>query len=112
LKAGAADIRENPIVCLAEILVGKGYAVKIFHENPDQTPPDDTTAFFLECGLPHIAKLLSSSLQEFLQESEVVIIANSDHAARNVPSLLMNDQILIDLAGVSREVTASLPQHS
>jgi len=26
--------------------------------------------------------------------------------------LLMNDQILIDLAGVSREVTASLPQHS
>jgi GDP-mannose 6-dehydrogenase len=112
LKAGAADIRENPIVCLAEILVGKGYAVKVFHENPDLTPPDDTTAFFLECGLPHIAKLLSSSLQEFLQESEVVIIANSDHAARNVPSLLLNDQILIDLAGVSREVTASLPQHS
>jgi len=111
-KAGAADIRENPIVCLAEILVGKGYAVKIFHENPDQTPPDDTTTFFLECGLPHIAKLISSSLQEFLHDSEVVIIANSDHAARNVPSLLMNDQILIDLAGVSREVTASLPQHS
>jgi len=110
-KAGTADIRENPIVRLAEILVGKGYAVRIFHENVDQARPDDTTTFFLDCGLPHIAKLLSSSLQEVLGDSEVVLIANSESAIRNVPDLLMSDQILIDLAGVSREFAASLPKH-
>jgi GDP-mannose 6-dehydrogenase len=111
LKAGSAEIRENPIVRLAEILVGKGYEVRIFHESADQTQPDDTTRFFLDCGLPHIAKLLSSSLQEVLGESEVVVIANGDSAVRNVPDLLLGDRILIDLAGVSREVTTSLPKH-
>jgi GDP-mannose 6-dehydrogenase len=110
-RAGSADIRENPIVRLAEMLVGKGYAVRIFHENADQTRPDDTTAFFLDCGLPHIARLLSSSLQEVLAESDVVVIANSESAARNLPDLLMGDRILIDLAGVSPEVTVSLPKH-
>jgi GDP-mannose 6-dehydrogenase len=108
-KATAADIRENLTVHLAEILVGKGYSVRIFHENTDQTRPGDIATFLLDCSLPHIAKLLSSSLQEFLQQTEVVVIANSDTAGRNVPGLLMNDQILIDLAGVGRELAQ--PQH-
>jgi GDP-mannose 6-dehydrogenase len=110
-RAGSADLRENPIVRLAEMLVGKGYAVRIFHDNLDQAQPDDTTGFFLDCGLPHIARLLSSSLQEVLAESDVVLIANRESAARNLPDLQMGDRILIDLAGVSPEVTASLPEH-
>jgi GDP-mannose 6-dehydrogenase len=108
-KATAADIRENLTVHLAEALVGKGYSVRIFHENTDQAGPGDITTFLLDCSLPHIAKLLSSSLQEFLQQTEVVVIANSDTAGHNVPGLLMNDQILVDLAGVGREL--ALPQH-
>jgi GDP-mannose 6-dehydrogenase len=111
-KAGSADIRENPIVRLAETLVGKGYEVRIFHENVDETRQDDTTSFFLDSGLPHIAKLLSPSLEEVLGESEVVVIANGENAARNVSDLLLGDRILIDLAGVSREVPTTHPSVS
>ena len=35
--AGAADIQENPIIHLAEMLTGKGYQVRIFDGNIDLT---------------------------------------------------------------------------
>ncbi|HEY4816494.1 MAG TPA: nucleotide sugar dehydrogenase [Candidatus Acidoferrum sp.] len=110
IKAGPADIGENPIVHLAEILIGKGYKVKIFDENVDWARPNDTTTFFLDRGLPHIAKVISPSLQDVIAESEVVVIANGDNAVRNVPRLLSGDQILIDLAGVTRSAATYLPK--
>jgi GDP-mannose 6-dehydrogenase len=110
IKAGPADIGENPIVHLAEILIGKGYKVRIFDENVDRTQPNDTTTFFLDRGFPHIAKLISPSLQDVIRESEVVVVANGDNAVRNVPRLLSGDQILIDLAGVTRGATTYLPE--
>ena len=106
----AADIRENPIVHLAEILVGKGYEVRIFDENIDMTRSKDTRTFFLDRGLPHIAKIISPSLQEILEQSEVIVIANGDNSIRNVSRLLTNDQMLIDLAGVTRGATPCVPE--
>jgi hypothetical protein len=38
-----------------------------------------------------------------------VVIANGENAARNVSDLLLGDRILIDLAGVSREVPTTHP---
>jgi GDP-mannose 6-dehydrogenase len=110
IKAGAAEIDENPIVHLAEILIGKGYKVRIFDESADRTRPNDATTFFLDRGLPHISKLISPSLQDVIRESEVVVIANGDNAVRNVPRLLSGDQILIDLAGVTRGAKTYLPK--
>jgi GDP-mannose 6-dehydrogenase len=101
IEAGPADISENPIVHFAEILIGKGYKVKVFDENMDRITPNDTTNLFLDRGLPHIAKLISPSLQDVIRESEVVVIANGDNAVGNVPQLLLGNQILIDLAGVT-----------
>jgi GDP-mannose 6-dehydrogenase len=110
IKAGSAEIGENPIVDLAEILVGKGYKVGIFDENVDRTRPNDTTQFLLDRGLLHIANLVSSSLEDVIRESEVVVIADGNNAIRNVPRLLSGDQVLIDLAGVTRSATTYLPE--
>jgi hypothetical protein len=54
-------------------------------------------------------KLVRPSLEEVIRESEVVVIGSTCSAVRNLPKLLLNDQILIDLAGVTRDDTARLP---
>lgn len=110
LPADPPDIVENPIIHLAEILIGKGYKLRIFDENVAQIPPNDTTTSFLDRGLSHIAKLISPSLQDVIRESEVLLIANSNNAVGNVPQLLSANQILIDLAGVTRGTTTYLPE--
>jgi hypothetical protein len=49
-------------------------------------------------------------MEEVIRESEVIVIGNCSSALRNLPKLLLNDQILIDLVGATRGVTGHLPQ--
>ena len=108
--AGFSDVRENPVVRLVEMLLGKGYHVKIFDEDLDRTRFTATNRFPLDQGLTHVLKLVRPSLDDVISESEVVVIGSTSCAVRNLPKLLSNDQILIDLAGVTRDVTLRLPQ--
>jgi GDP-mannose 6-dehydrogenase len=108
--AGFSDVRENPVVRLVEILMGKGYQLRIFDEDLDRTRFTATNRFPLDRGLTHVLKLVRPCLDEVISESEVVVIGSTSGAVRNLPKLLLNDQILIDLAGVTRDVTLRLPQ--
>jgi GDP-mannose 6-dehydrogenase len=109
-SAGFSDVHENPNVRLVEMLVGKGYQVKIFDEELNRTRFTTTTRFPVDRGLTHVVKLARTSLEEVISESEVVVIGSATSAARHLPKLLSNDQILIDLAGVTRDVTVRLAQ--
>ena len=110
LKTGLSDMVENPIVRLVEILMGKGYQLRIFDENLHRTRFTDTNTLPETQDLPHVLKLTRSSLEEVIRESEVVVIGNYCSALRDLPKLLLDDQILIDLAGVPRDATRPQPQ--
>jgi GDP-mannose 6-dehydrogenase len=57
---------------------------------------------FLERELPHIATLMRDSVAEVLAQSEVVVMGNGSPSFQTVPEMLRDDQILIDLVGVTR----------
>jgi GDP-mannose 6-dehydrogenase len=108
IKAGLSHAHENPIVRLAETLMGKGYQLRIFDEDLDRTRFTDTTTLPVGQGFPHILKLIRPSLEEVIRESEVIVVGNHSNALRNLAKLLLNDQILIDLAGVTRDTSRRL----
>jgi len=101
-KAGTDDIRESPIVHLVEVLVGKGYHVSIYDEKVEVSRLTGANKSFLERELPHIATLMRDSLVEVLAQSEVVVIGNASPSFQTLPEMLRDDQILIDLVGVTR----------
>jgi GDP-mannose 6-dehydrogenase len=111
-KAGTDDIRESPIVHLVEALVGKGYHVNIHDENVEVSRLTGANKSFLERQLPHIATLMRASLKEVIAHSEVIVIGNAGASFRKVPELLRDDQILIDLVGITRghHRTSALPR--
>jgi hypothetical protein len=47
-----------------------------------------------------------------MRESEVVVIGSDNSAIRNLPELLSNDHILVDLVGITGDVRACLPKVS
>jgi GDP-mannose 6-dehydrogenase len=110
LKAGFSDVHENPIVRLVEMLMGKGYQLRICDENLHRTRFTDTNTIPETQDLPHVLKLASPSLEEVIRESEVVVIGNYSNAVRYLPKLLRDDHILIDLAGITRDATGRQPQ--
>jgi GDP-mannose 6-dehydrogenase len=101
-KAGTDDVRESPIVPLVETLVGRGYQVSIYDEKVEPDRLLGANKSFLERELPHIASLMSSSIDEVVAQSEVVVVANNTAAFRQVLQLIREDQVLIDLVGIVR----------
>ena len=99
-KPGTDDLRESPVVRVVERLIGKGYSVSIYDERVEVGRLVGANKAYLEREIPHIASLMRSSLDDVVESAEVVVVAHAGATFRRVLSLMREDQILIDLAGV------------
>lgn len=105
-KPGTDDLRESPIVQLVEILYGKGLSVKIYDNNVSLSKLIGGNKAFIEQVLPHISALMSTSLEEVVQNSDVIVVGhNLPDGGAYLTSLLTPGQLVIDLV----KIEASLP---
>ena len=91
------------MVPLVETLVGRGYRVSVYDESVDPTKLIGANKAFLERELPHIASLMRSSIDEVVDESDVVVVTNGSDAFHRVADIVREDQILIDLADIRND---------
>ena len=98
-KAATDDVRESPTIAMIETLIGRGYQVAVFDEIVDPEKLIGGNRIFLEKQMPHIASIIRRSMEEVIQEVEVVVIANGSSMYEHALQLLRDDQILIDLVG-------------
>ncbi len=96
-KAGTDDLRESPIVELIEILIGKGYQVKIYDRNVSLARLYGANRLYIERTIPHVSSLMCNSMEEILTESEVIVFGNKSPEFDSVPQLVNDKQIIIDL---------------
>lgn len=101
-KAGTDDVRESPMIPLIKTLIERGYRVRVFDEQIELTNLIGSNRAFLEREIPHVASVICSSLGEVLGESEVVVVANASSTFCEVPRLIREGQVLIDLVGIDR----------
>ncbi|MFQ5734366.1 MAG: UDP binding domain-containing protein, partial [Planctomycetaceae bacterium] len=73
-KAGSDDLRESPLVALAELLVGKGYDLRIYDPGVCVSDLVGTNRTFVERHLPHLASLLVREPFELFEHSELLVI--------------------------------------
>jgi GDP-mannose 6-dehydrogenase len=102
-KNGTDDVRESPAVVLIETLVGRGYDVSIFDDDVDPDRLIGANRAALERELPHIARLMRSSIDEVLAESDLVVVTKSSAKFREIGARLRDGQKLIDLVGIHRD---------
>ena len=100
-KAGTDDLRESPLVELAEMLIGRGYDLKIYDRNVEHARIHGSNKDYIEAHIPHVASLLESELQTVLDHGELLLIGNGDPQFKKI----VNDPLpegkhLIDLAGL------------
>jgi GDP-mannose 6-dehydrogenase len=99
-KARTDDLRESPIVQVVSTLIGKGYELSIYDRNISWAELFGSNLGFLEHELPYAEKLKAGSLEEVIERSEVLVIANSDDEFRALPSQMRSDQTLVDLVRI------------
>jgi GDP-mannose 6-dehydrogenase len=110
-KAATDDLRESPQVQLVKRLLGEGRQIQIWDENVSLGHLIGSNREYIEQVIPHIGSLLSSDLQQVLQDAEVVVVGTRGVSKDTLQSLLRNDQQVIDLVNVEkiRRPDASAP---
>ena len=96
-KEGTDDLRESPIVTLIETLIGKGFELALYDRHVSVAKLVGANKEYIEREIPHISKLMRSSVDAVLADADVVIIGNRADEFRSVAEGLRADQQLIDL---------------
>ncbi|MCL4299810.1 MAG: UDP-glucose/GDP-mannose dehydrogenase family protein [Anaerolineae bacterium] len=99
-KAGTDDLRESPLVYLAETLLGKGYDLRIYDENVSMARLTGANKQYIEKVIPHISSLLCSSLDEILDMSDILVIGNRLPVTANLLNGSNGHHIIIDLVRI------------
>jgi GDP-mannose 6-dehydrogenase len=95
-KPGTDDLRESPLVELAERLVGKGYDLRIYDANVTMSRLMGANRDFIESRLPHLGELLGNSIDEVLAHAEVCVVGCKDPALLRALDAA-DDRTIIDL---------------
>jgi GDP-mannose 6-dehydrogenase len=99
-KAGTDDLRESPMVALIERLIGKGYQLAVYDRNVALANLVGANRAYIEREIPHIAQLITSSMDELLGRSDVIVVGNRDPDFAGALAALRADQIAIDLVRI------------
>ena len=98
-KAGTDDLRESPLVELAEMLIGKGYELSIYDRNVEYARVYGANKDYIESKIPHVSSLLNSDFDAVVDHADIIVLGNSDeHFATLAQQSLENKQVL-DLVG-------------
>jgi GDP-mannose 6-dehydrogenase len=99
-KEGSDDLRESPFVRLAEALIGKGVALRIY--DPDVAISDvfGRNRAYLEEHLPHVGRLMGTDITDALSNAELVIVCKRVRGIDQVRALTSDHVTLIDLVGL------------
>jgi GDP-mannose 6-dehydrogenase len=99
-KAGTDDLRESPMVILAEALLGKGYQLCIYDRNVSIARLVGANKQYIEQQIPHLSQHLCETLDEVIEKSDVIVVGNNAPEFADALSRCRADQTVIDLVRV------------
>ena len=81
-KTGTDDLRESPLVLLAEHFIGKGLELLVYDPEVELSRLLGANRRFIEQHVPHIGSLLRPDLAAVVDASDVVVLGSSDRAVQ------------------------------
>jgi hypothetical protein len=80
-KDGTDDLRESPMVVLAEALLGKGFQISIYDRNVSLARLVGANKAYVEQQLPHLSPLLCDTIGG-IERSKVIVVATERRSSQ------------------------------
>lgn len=98
-KAGTDDLRESPLVELAEMLIGKGYDLSIYDRNVEYARVYGANKDYIESKIPHVSSLLNSNFDAVVDKADIIVLGNRDELFAPLAQQAPAGKQVIDLVG-------------
>jgi GDP-mannose 6-dehydrogenase len=98
-KEGTDDLRESPLVTLAEQLIGKGYDLSIYDRNVRLASLMGANREYILTHIPHIGRLMVDDPEMLCEQSEVIIVAVMDERCVTLVRHWARLKPVLDLVG-------------
>jgi GDP-mannose 6-dehydrogenase len=99
-KEGTDDLRESPIVTLAEHLIGKGYELSVYDQNVRLASLVGANREYILNHIPHIGRLMLDRPESLIEHSEVVVVASNDPEFAPLLKKVPAGKYIVDLVGI------------
>ena len=99
-KAGTDDLRESPVVEVAETLIGRGYDVRIYDPSVNLALLTGSNKKFMEDQIPHLARLMTASAEELVAGSDTIVVGYDTACFRDALAQRPPDSRVVDLADI------------
>ena len=105
-KTGTDDLRESPLVQIAEQFIGKGLSLLVYDPEVHLSRLLGANRRFIEQHVPHIGSLMREDIESVISSSDILVVGLSsppifEALARHV----RDDQIVLDLVNIPRRET-------
>ena len=104
-KAGTDELRESPMVELAERLIGKGFDLRVYDRNVSLAAVHGANRDYILDKIPHISRLMVPTIDKLLSHAQTIVIGNSAAEFADVPRRIGDGQSVIDLVRVCNSRT-------
>jgi GDP-mannose 6-dehydrogenase len=100
-KTGTDDLRESPMVLLAEQFIGKGLNLLVYDPEVHLSRLLGANRRFIEQHIPHIGSLLRSDIKEVVAASDILVVGLSDSGVLGaLRETVRPDQLVLDLVSI------------
>jgi GDP-mannose 6-dehydrogenase len=100
-KSGTDDLRESPLVLLAEYLLGKGLQLSIYDPEVQLSALIGANRSYIEGVIPHLGNLMTPTCEQVVECADLVVLGILDPAILAcLRTHLRPNQILLDLVRV------------
>jgi GDP-mannose 6-dehydrogenase len=100
-KTGTDDLRESPLVTIAEQFIGKGLSLLVYDPEVHLSRLLGANRRFIEQHVPHIGSLMREGIEAVIDESDVLVVGLSDKKIfEAIAQRARGDQIILDLVNI------------
>jgi GDP-mannose 6-dehydrogenase len=104
-KAGTDDLRESPMVEVAETLIGKGYQIRVYDRNVNVATLRGANKKYVMEHIPHIQEMITQELQEVLDFAQVLVVGSREIETEEALGRIRDDQVVVDLIRIASSET-------
>ena len=102
-KTGTDDLRESPLVLIAEQFIGKGLSVLVYDPEVHLSQLLGANRRFIEQHLPHIGSLIRKDIENVVAASDVLVVGlNDPRIFEALAHHVREDQVVIDLVNIPK----------